>query len=146
MMEYYSWIKAFHIMSVISWMAMLFYLPRLFIYHIENRQNGKAFTDVIEVQEEKLYKYIGVPAFWASLISGLVMIYLAPQLFKSGAWLHIKLTAVLLLTLYHFSLGVIRKKLKSGECKKSGKWMRFYNEVPTLLMIVIVIMVIIKPI
>ncbi len=144
-MEYYSWILAFHVMSFISWMAMLFYMPRLFIYHIEHKANGKAFTDVIEVQEEKLWKFIGVPAFWATLISGVLMIYLNPDLFKSGGWLHVKLTAAALLVAYHFSLNIIRKKLKDGSCKRSGKDLRFYNEVPTLLMIVIVIMVIVKP-
>jgi len=145
-MEYYSWILAFHVMSVLSWMAMLFYLPRLFIYHVEHKNNGKAFTDVIEIQERKLYSFIGVPAFWASLISGLFMIYLNPALFSTGIWLYVKLTALVLLIAYHFSLESIRKKLLDGSCTKSGKQLRFYNEVPTLLMIVIVIMVVIKPI
>jgi len=145
-MEYYSWILAFHVMSVLSWMAMLFYLPRLFIYHVEHKSNGKAFTDVIEIQEYKLYKYIGVPAFWASLLSGLFMIYLNPSLFDSGIWLYIKLTAIVLMIAYHYSLEKIRIKLANESCTKSGKQLRFYNEVPTILMIVIVIMVVIKPI
>lgn len=145
-MEYYSWVLAFHIMSVISWMAMLFYMPRLFIYHVEHRKNGSAFTDVIEIQEEKLWRIIGNPAFFASLISGIIMIWLNPDLFKSGAWLHVKLTAVVLLTAYHFSLNYFRKELLAKKCQKSGKFFRFYNEVPTLLMIIIVIMVVIKPI
>ncbi len=144
-MEYYSWILAFHVMSFISWMAMLFYMPRLFIYHVERKANGPAFTDVIEVQEEKLWRVIGVPAFWATLVSGALMIYLNPDLFKSGAWLHVKLTAVVFLIVYHFSLNIIRKKLKAGTFIRSGKDLRFYNEVPTLLMMLIVIMVIIKP-
>jgi putative membrane protein len=145
-MEYYTWVLAFHVMSVLSWMAMLFYLPRLFIYHVEHKSNGKAFTDVIEIQEKKLYSFIGVPAFWASLLSGLFMIYLNPALFSTGSWLYIKLTALVLLIAYHFSLETIRKKLADDSCTKSGKQLRFYNEVPTLLMIVIVIMVVIKPI
>ena len=145
-MEYYSWVLAFHVMSVLSWMAVLFYLPRLFVYHVEHAKNGKAFTDVIEIQELKLYKYIGNPTMWASLISGLVMIWLNPDMFKSGAWLHVKLTAVVIMLGYHHSLNVYRKKLLAGTCKKSGKFFRLYNEVPTILMIVIVIMVIIKPI
>jgi putative membrane protein len=145
-MEYYSWILAFHVMSVLSWMAMLFYLPRLFIYHVEHKSNGKAFTDVIEIQEEKLWRIIGVPAAWASLLSGLFMIYLNPSLFDSGIWLYIKLLAIVLMLIYHLSLNKIRKKLLSDSCTKSGKELRFYNEVPTILMIIIVIMVIIKPI
>ncbi len=145
-MEYYNYILAFHVMSVISWMAMLFYLPRLFIYHVEYAKNGANFTDVIKIQEEKLWKIIGQPAFFASLISGLLMIYLNPDLLINGYWLHIKLTAVLLLIIYHFSLDFFRKRLKKGNCNKSGKFFRFYNEIPTLLMILIVIMVVVKPI
>ncbi|MCH9812625.1 MAG: protoporphyrinogen oxidase HemJ [Epsilonproteobacteria bacterium] len=145
-MEYYSWVLAFHVMSVISWMAMLFYLPRLFIYHVEHKENGKVFTDVIEIQERKLYEFIGVPAFWATLLSGIVLIILNPALFISGMWLHIKLTALLFLIGYHFSLNMIRKRLMKDKCTMSGKKLRFYNEVPTIIMIIVVIMVIIKPI
>lgn len=133
-------------MSVISWMAMLFYLPRLFIYHVEYAKNGKQFTDVVKIQEEKLWKIIGQPAFFASLISGLLMIYLNPDLLIGVYWLHVKLSAVLLLILYHFSLGIFRKRLKEEHCIKSGKFFRVYNEIPTILMIVIVIMVVVKPI
>ena len=143
-MEYYSWILAFHVMSFTSWMAMLFYLPRLFIYHRENADT-KAFTDVVEVQEYKLFKYIGVPAMWATLISGGTMIYLNLALFTSGGWLHAKLLVVLFLVAYHFSLEIIRKRLIVEPHYKSSKYFRFYNEVPTLLMIFIVIMVVIKP-
>ena len=144
-MEYYTWILAFHVMSFISWMAMLFYQPRLYVYHKEHEANGACFTDVIKIQEEKLYSFIGVPALWATLLSGLAMIWLNPGLFQSGIWLHIKLSAVVLLILYHFSLGYFKKKLAAGTCTKSGKFFRVYNEVPTLLMIVIVIMVVVKP-
>ncbi len=145
-MAYYNWVLAFHVMSFISWMAMLFYQPRLYVYHREHEQNGASFTDVIKIQEEKLYSFIGVPALWATLLSGLLMIYLNPALFESGIWLHIKLTAVAVLIAYHYSLGYFKTKLKEGSCTKSGKFFRAYNEIPTLLMIVIVIMVVIKPI
>jgi len=144
-MEYYNWILAFHVMSFISWMAMLFYLPRLYVYHMEFKDNYD-YVEVVKIQEKKLYTFIGVPAFWATLISGLSMIFINPDLFKSGIWLHIKLTAVALLIVYHFSLGYFRKKLLKDECTKSGKFFRVYNEIPTILMIVIVIMVVIKPI
>jgi putative membrane protein len=144
-MEYYTWVLAFHVMSVISWMAMLFYMPRLFIYHVEHAKNGPAFTDVIKIQEEKLWRIIGNPAMIASLLSGLLMIYLNPDLFKGGAWLHVKLTAVLVLLVYHYFLGVFRQKLARESCTKSGKFFRIFNEVPTLLMMLIVIMVVIKP-
>lgn len=143
-MEYYTWILAFHVMSFISWMAMLFYLPRLFVYHAEHAAN-EGFKEVVAIQENKLYSFIGTPAMWATILSGGAMIALMPELFQSGGWLHAKLTAAALLIAYHFTLGKIKKKLQSGECSQSGKFFRFYNEVPTLLMIVIVIMVVVKP-
>jgi putative membrane protein len=143
-MAYYSWILAFHVMSFISWMAMLFYLPRLFIYHRENADT-KAFTDVVQVQEYKLFKYIGVPAMWATLISGAVMLYLNPDIFLYGGWMHAKLFFIAFLLAYHISLGKIRTIMISNPHFKSSKWLRVYNEAPTLLMIFIVIMVVVKP-
>jgi putative membrane protein len=143
-MYYYNWIIAFHVLSVLSWMAMLFYLPRLFVYHVEHIDN-KDFVEVAKIQEYKLYKYIGVPAFWATLLSGLTMITLSPELFSSGGWLHAKLSVAVLLIAYSFSLDYYRKKLAKNICIKSGKFFRFYNEVPTILAIMIVIFVVVKP-
>ncbi len=143
-MQYYNWILAFHVMSFTSWMAMLFYLPRLYVYHAEHAANA-GFAEVVKIQEDKLFHFIGVPAMWATILSGASMIALNPGLFQSGGWLHVKLTAALLLIAYHFSLGRFKKKLQTGTCEKSGKFFRLWNEVPTLLMIVIVIMVVIKP-
>ena len=143
-MAYYSWILAFHVMSFVSWMAMLFYLPRLFIYHRENADT-KAFTDIVEIQEYKLFKYIGVPAMWATIISGAVMLYLNSGIFSSGGWMHAKLFLLAFLIAYHVSLERIRKILIENSHYKSSKYLRIYNEVPTLLMIFIVIMVIVKP-
>ncbi len=143
-MEYYNWILAFHVMSFISWMAMLFYLPRLYVYHAEHASNA-GFTEVVAIQEDKLYGFIGVPSMWATVLSGSAMIALNPGLFQSGGWLHAKLTAAVLLIVYHFTLGRLKKKLQSGTCDKSGKFFRMYNEVPTILMIFIVIMVVVKP-
>ena len=143
-MDYYNWILAFHVMSFLSWMAMLFYLPRLFVYHREYA-NKEDFINVVKIQEFKLYKYIGLPAMWATIISGGFMIYLVPELFKSGVWLHIKLTLILFMIAYSFSLDYMRKKIGENPHYKSGKFFRFYNEVPTLLMIGIVIMVVVKP-
>ncbi|PHS38161.1 MAG: TIGR00701 family protein [Sulfurovum sp.] len=143
-MEYYTWILAFHVMAFTSWMAVLFYLPRLFIYHREHSDNV-AFGKVVEIQEYKLYKYIGEPAMWATILTGAAMIYLNPYLFQSGGWLHAKLLFLVFLIAYHYSLNRIRKILIENPEYKSGKYFRFYNEVPTLLMIVIVIMVVVKP-
>ncbi|HFQ62199.1 MAG TPA: protoporphyrinogen oxidase HemJ [Epsilonproteobacteria bacterium] len=143
-MAYYSWILAFHVMSFVSWMAMLFYLPRLFIYHRENADT-KDFTNIVEVQEYKLFKYIGVPAMWATVISGASMLYLNTDIFSSGGWIHAKLLFVAFLLAYHISLGKIRLIMISNPHYKSSKWFRMYNEIPTLLMIFIVIMVVVKP-
>jgi putative membrane protein len=144
-MEYYNYILAFHIMAVLSWMAMLFYQPRLYVYHVEYKKNGSAFTDVIKIQERKLYNFIGVPAFWASLISGSIMIVLNPHMLSSGYWLWIKLFALIMMIFFHYILGYFLKKLADDDCDKSGKYFRVLNEVPTLLMIIIVIMAVIKP-
>ncbi|MCF6207333.1 MAG: protoporphyrinogen oxidase HemJ [Sulfurovum sp.] len=143
-MQYYTWILAFHVMSFVSWMAMLFYLPRLFIYHREHADNT-AFGEVVKIQEYKLYHYIGVPAMWATILSGGAMLYLNPGIFQSGGWMHAKLFFVALLIAYSFSLNKIRKRLIENPYYKTGKYFRVYNEVPTLLMIGIVIMVVIKP-
>lgn len=138
----YSWILWFHILSLISWFAVLFYMPRLFVYHAENIHN-KGFCDVVEVMELKIYKYIGVPAMWGTILSGFYMAFDIG--FSGNAWLHAKILFVVILMAYFFSLGVIRKKLLNGECVKSGKFFRAYNEVPTLILLVVVWLVVFKP-
>lgn len=143
-MAYYSWILAFHVISFISWMAFLFYMPRLFIYHRENA-DSKGFTDVVKVQEYKLHKVIGVPAMWATVFSGALMLYLNTDIFSSEWWMYAKLFALVFLLVYHVSLGRIRLIMVENPYYKSSKWFRIYNEIPTLLMIFIVIMVVIKP-
>lgn len=144
-MEYYSWVLTFHIMALMSWMAMLFYLPRLFVYHVENR-NKKDFTDVVKIQEYKIYKYIGMPAMWATILSGAIMLYLNPYLLssESGGWMHAKLLFVLLLVIYSFSLEKYRKELEKDIYSKSGSFFRAYNEVPTIISLLIVGYVITK--
>ena len=144
----YNWILWFHVISFISWFAVLFYLPRLFVYHAENIDN-KGFVEVVKVQEYKLFKYIGVPSLWATVISGSVMIYLSIaggfNLFKTGGWLHAKLLFVAFLIAYFFSMGRYLKAFAEDRCEKSGKFFRIYNEVPTILMLIIVAMVVIRP-
>ena len=140
----YQWVLWFHVIAMVSWFAVLFYMPRLFVYHAEHAEN-KGFVEVVKIMELKIYKYIGIPAFWATLISGLIMIYMVPELFSTGGWLHAKLFFVIILIAYFFSLGWMRKKLLVDECTKSGKFFRFYNEVPTILLLLIVAMVIVKP-
>jgi putative membrane protein len=145
----YEWTLWFHIVSMVAWFAVLFYMPRLFVYHAEHIENS-GFVEVVKVMEMKIYKYIGVPAFWATLLSGLLLIYLASErygvsIFETGGWFHAKLLFVAFLILYFFSLGWMRKKLMTDSWSKSGKFFRIYNEVPTILLLLIVAMVIVKP-
>lgn len=136
-MEYYLWIVIFHIMAMMSWMAMLFYQPRLYVYHTEHK-NKKDFVDVVEIQEYKMYQYIGVPAMWATVLSGIFMLYLRPDLLQGDGWMHAKILVVIILMAYSFSLEYYRKKLKEGNYSRSGNFFRAYNEVPTVLSILIV--------
>ena len=144
-MEYYSWVLTFHVVAFMSWMAMLFYLPRLFVYHVENIDR-KEFVEVVKIQEYKIYKYIGLPAKIATILSGIVMLTLNPVLlnFDISSWMYAKLTALLFLLHYSFSLEKYRKQLANDTCKKSGKFFRMYNEMPTMLAILIVGYVITK--
>jgi putative membrane protein len=125
-------------------MAVLFYLPRLFVYHAENKDN-KEFVKIVKIMEKRLFYAIGIPAFVITLITGLSMIFMNPELFKSGGWLHAKLTLVAVLIAYFFHNEYVRRKFERDECDKSGKFFRIYNEIPTVLLILIVILVIVRP-
>jgi putative membrane protein len=143
-MEYYTYILAFHIVAVLSWMAMLFYQPRLYVYHQEHKDK-KDFTDVVKIQEEKMYKIIGLPAMWATIVSGVIMIVLNPILLEQS-WMVAKLLLLLLLIAYSFSMEYFRKILAQDRCEKNGQFFRAYNEIPTILSILIVTFVITKSI
>jgi putative membrane protein len=125
-------------------MAMLFYLPRLYVYHQEN-SDKKEFTEIVKTQEYKLYKYIGMPAMWTTILSGIALIIANPELMKQG-WFHAKLTVLILLIAYSFSLEYYRKQLENDTCKRDGKFFRAYNEVPTVFAILIVTFVVMKSI
>ncbi|ATB69187.1 putative membrane protein [Sulfurospirillum diekertiae] len=138
----YSYILGFHIMAMMSWMAVMFYLPRLYVYHKENMHNV-GFVAVVKVQEYKLYKYIGLPSFWATISSGAVLIYLNPSLLEQP-WMIAKLGVLVLLSVYSFSMEHYRLTLEQKKCAHNGQFFRAYNEVPTLLSILIVGYVIAK--
>jgi putative membrane protein len=129
---------------MVAWFAGMFYLPRLFVYHAENRDNEE-FTKIVKIQELKLWKYIALPAFWATLVTGLTMIAIKPELLQSGGWLHAKLTLVAALIGWFFYAGHLRKRLANDARDKSGAFFRVFNEVPTLFLIAIVILAVIKP-
>ena len=139
---WYSWLKAAHVLAIISWMVGLLYLPRLFVYHAEaGSTSAQAMT--FEIMERRLMRGIMLPAMIIVWITGL---WLAIQggWFKSG-WLHAKIFLVVLLSGLHGYLSVERKKLAAGTSRRSSRDWRFINEVPTVLLIGIVVLVIVKP-
>lgn len=141
--EYYQLIKALHVISVITWMAGLFYLPRLFVYHCQV-DAGSESSELFKIMERKLLRYITNPAMIASWVFGGLMILSSPDLFTMG-WFHLKLTCVLLMSGFHGYLAVCRKKFAADANTKSEKYYRILNEVPTILMIVIVLMAFLEP-
>jgi len=143
-MNYYLEILAFHIVAVLSWMSLVFYMPRLFVYHQEH-QDKKDFTDVVKIQELKIYKIIGFPAMWATILSGSLLIYFNPILLEEP-WFLAKLIILVLMIIYTYSLEYFRKILAKDKCVKNGQFFRAYNEVPTLFAILIVTFVITKSI
>ncbi len=143
MAEYYDWIKAFHLIFVISWMAGLFYLPRLFVYHTE-LQSGSNEDKLFQTMERRLLRIIMNPAMILTLIFGLWLAQIYG--FKNlGGWFHIKMTLVLIMIYFHHFLGKRRKDFEQGKNRYSAKFYRIINEVPTILMIAIVILAIVKP-
>ena len=143
-MEYYTWVLTFHVVAFMSWMAMLFYLPRLFVYHVENIEK-KEFVEVVKIQEYKIYKYIGAPAMYATIASGITMLSLNSSLLDiSNSWMYAKIITLIVLITYSLSLEKYRVELEQDICKKSGKFFRMYNEVPTMLAILIIGYVITK--
>ena len=143
-MNTYLLFKSLHLISVISWMAGLLYLPRIFVYHSEN--NNEIITDVFKTMERKLFYYIMTPAMTLSWIFGLVLIHEIGFQQLGQTWMILKLIFVIILTFYHFYLGIILNQFKMDMNKHSHKFFRYINEIPTLLLILIVFVVIFKPI
>lgn len=143
-MDYYLWIKALHVISVIAWMAAQLYLPRLFVYHCE-APVGSAQSETFKVMERRLLKAIMNPAMVATWLFGITMIALDPSLLKGAGWLHAKLTLVLILSGVHGVLSKYVRVFANDANTKPQKFFRILNEVPTLLMIIIVILVIVRP-
>jgi putative membrane protein len=141
-LDSYLWMKALHVIAIICWMAGLFYLPRLFVYHKGVTPTSEAAL-LFQVMEDRLYKIIILPSMLLSLATGLFLAMLQ-QVWSSG-WFHLKLTLVVALVVYQHLLIHWRKQLATGTCIRSAPFFRLINEVPPLLMIVIVISVIVKP-
>ncbi|MGB0496716.1 MAG: protoporphyrinogen oxidase HemJ [Rubricella sp.] len=142
----YPWIKSVHVMAVIAWMAGLFYLPRLYVYHAEQAQPGTEMSETFKVMEVKLYRLIMNPAMIVTWALGLAMAFTPGSIDWTGdGWFHAKLVAVVAMTWFHHWLGKRRKDFLADTNTLTGRRYRMMNEVPTLLMVVIVIMVIVKP-
>ena len=143
-MNIYLTFKALHLIAVISWMAGLLYLPRIFVYHTEN-QEERQINKVFKIMEFKLYNYIMMPAMILSWIFGLILIGSIGFEQLRSTWLIIKLILVVVLTIYHFFLGNCLNKFKNDENKYSSRFFRIFNEIPTILLILIVFIVVFKP-
>jgi len=144
-MNTYLLFKSLHLISVISWMAGLLYLPRIFVYHSQNCSKP-IITDVFKIMEKKLFYYIMTPAMTLSWLFGLLLIHEIGFDQLGQKWMILKLIFVILLTLYHFYLGRILGQFKLDLNKHSHKFYRYINEIPTLLLILIIFAVIFKPI
>ena len=143
-MNIYLFFKSLHLLSVISWMAGLLYLPRIFVYHAENSSEKKT-SEIFKTMERKLFFYIMTPAMILSWIFGVILIHSIGFQEIGQTWMILKIIFVIILTLYHFYLGKILTQFKIDQNVYSHKFYRLINEIPTLLLILIVFVVIFKP-
>ena len=143
-MNSYLLFKSLHLIAVFSWMAGLLYLPRIFVYHVENKEKKEA-TDIFEVMEKRLFFYIMRPAMIFTWIFGLILIYLNGIEIFFQLWIQIKIVLVVLLSAYNDYLGKCLRSLKNNTNTRSSKFFRIINEIPTVLLIFIVFVVIFKP-
>ena len=144
-MNSYLLFKSLHLIAVISWMAGLLYLPRIFVYHTENNPEEKV-SEIFKVMEKKLYFYIMTPAMTLSWLFGLLLIYSIGFQQLGQTWMLLKFLFVVILTLYHIYLGKLLSQFKADNNLHSHKFYRYINEIPTILLILIIFVVIFKPI
>jgi putative membrane protein len=140
----YLWVKAFHVISMVAWMAGMFYLPRLFVYHCDVAP-GTAESERFKVMERRLLKQIINPAMMATWLFGILLVLTPGVIDWSWGWWHVKLTAVLLMTGFHGAMSRWQRNFLEDRNTKSQRFYRIANEVPTLLLVLIVIMVIVRP-
>ena len=142
-MNLYLFFKSLHLIAVISWMAGLLYLPRIFVYHSEAKDESQ--TNVFKVMERKLYNYIMMPAMLSSWLFGTLLIHNIGVSVFSELWMQIKMIAVVILTYYHFTLGKYLNDFAINNNKKTSRFFRIFNEIPTIVLIVVIFVVIYKP-
>ncbi len=142
----YPWTKSFHIIAAISWMVGLLYLPRLFVYHAEHGDPGTDLSETFKIMERRLLKYIMTPSMLLTWLSGILLVF-TPGVVDPGLdiWFQVKFLAILGLTFCHFWLGERRKEFLHDRNSRSARTFRLINELPTVLMIVIVVMVVVRP-
>ena len=142
-MNLYLLFKSLHLISVISWMAGLLYLPRIFVYHSEARHESQ--REIFKVMERKLYNYIMMPAMLLSWLFGILLIHSLGFSIFLELWMQIKTVAVLILSYYHFTLGKYLNDFAVNNNQKTSKFFRIYNEIPTIILILVIFVVIFKP-
>ena len=145
LISFYPWTKSFHVISIIAWMAGLFYLPRLYVYHVERVGHGGETDALFQTMERRLLKAIMNPSMISSWIFGLMLVFTPAVVDWTAIWPWTKAAAVLGMTWFHMWCAARRKEFVSGTNKLTGRRYRMMNEVPTLLLIVIVISVIVRP-
>ena len=142
-MNFYLLFKSLHLIAVISWMAGLLYLPRIFVYHSEAEHDSQ--KQIFKIMEKRLYNFIMMPAMLLSWIFGVILIHNLGFSIFSELWMQIKIISVFILTYYHFTLGKYIREFAVENNQKTSKFFRIYNEIPTILLIVIIFVVIFKP-
>ena len=144
-MNSYLLLKSLHLIAVISWMAGLLYLPRIFVYHVENKEKKQA-TDIFEVMEKRLFYYIMIPSMLLTWLFGVILIYINGIEILYQLWIQLKFALVILLSFFNDYLGRCIYSLKNNTNTRSAKFFRIINEIPTVMLIFIVFLVIFKPI
>ena len=142
-MNLYLLFKSLHLIAVISWLAGLLYLPRIFVYHCEATHRSQ--IDIFKIMERKLYNYIMMPAMILSWLFGVLLLHNSGFGVFSELWMQIKIISVIILTYYHFTLGKYLNDFALDNNQKTSKFFRIYNEIPTIILIVVVFAVIFKP-
>jgi putative membrane protein len=143
LLTHYIWIKALHIIAIVSWMAGMLYLPRLFVYHT-GAAPGSPMSETFKVMERRLLRFIINPAMLLAFLFGGLMLWANPELMQGG-WMHVKLTAIVAMTVVHGLYARWRKDFAHDRNKRTAKFYKIWNEVPTVLMIIIILMAVAKP-
>lgn len=142
----YLWLKAFHIIAIVTWFAALFYLPRLFVYHtLAEQEQDQRGVERFRIMERKLYRGIMMPAMLLTLLLGISLLNLNFKGYMAQGWMHAKLTLVSLLLIYHFWCGSLMRRLAIGINTHSHVWYRVFNELPVLILILVVLLAVVKP-